>query len=324
MDNLRVPFEILSDPNCWVSAQEMEEFLSQISSLSQTSMEVVGHKTPELHAWGILDSVLKMMPRPQEMWVQPERFLGYFISPQPPIAQVQRTESTLEFDIPIPTDQFPLVTTYLRAAFESLPLYIGPESAQVTWQGIRVKMDWSTQQNSMFSLDQDPGYQISPDLLRSVVVNLEKTSRELEEKNFRLEQRNAELLRAQSELEKQLKSKLHLTEQIVSEATTQKFSALEISSAEGLRQEMGRLNDYMTRALQLIQILSFSEKQNTPAKEALRRMDWEKVPGQFQQTVKNCFQIIDSSLRSPSCQKSSAYTPVKSSTAEEIQPLKLM
>jgi hypothetical protein len=79
-----------------------------------------GHSTPKKKVWGVLDSVLRMMPRPQEIFQQPEKFLGYFISPEPPVENIVRTENGISFDIPLPAEQYPLVTTYLKSAFEAL------------------------------------------------------------------------------------------------------------------------------------------------------------------------------------------------------------
>jgi hypothetical protein len=335
-ENFSAPIEILSDPNCWLKADEMENFLKQVGPIVERHsakdwLQNVGHATPELYAWGVLDSVLKMMPKPQEMWSLPERFLGYFISPQPPVAEIKRTEMTLQFDLPVTSEQYPLITSYLRFAFESLPSYIGREQASVVWDGFHLRMDWSTLQNSIFDEQPDPGYHISPDLLRSVVTDLEKTHRDLEIQNSRLEQRNSELLRAQSELEKQLQNKILISEKVLHVKTETKInSEVKDMSSEELRHELGRLNDYMTRAQQVIQIMASmdgaSSRQKIPVSELLRRVDWSQIPSQFSQTMKRCFEIIDTSKNTPediprssTCQKSSVSTPVKSSTVEAIQ-----
>ena len=47
---------------------------------------------------GVLDSVLRMLPRPHEILNQPERF-SYFISPGPPADNIKRSSNSIEFDL---------------------------------------------------------------------------------------------------------------------------------------------------------------------------------------------------------------------------------
>ena len=183
LDCTSLPEEFLRDPSYWMKAAEMESFLQAAQRLSKEDgplFQKAGHSGPELRSWGVLDSVLRMMPRPHEILAQPQRFLSYFISPEPPIDNLFKTESSIEFDLPISSEIYPLVTTYLKAAFESLPLYVGKPLAQGSWQDIHLKLSWASEQESMFG--QDPGHQISPELLRSVVASLENHQKELEEK----------------------------------------------------------------------------------------------------------------------------------------------
>lgn len=42
--------------------------------------KLVGHECHELRAWGVLDSVIKMMQKPQDLFLQPHRFLSLFPS----------------------------------------------------------------------------------------------------------------------------------------------------------------------------------------------------------------------------------------------------
>ncbi|MEK6627116.1 MAG: hypothetical protein AABY53_00685, partial [Bdellovibrionota bacterium] len=76
-----IPWELLRDSSYWMRAPDMEAFLERLALRSET-LVAAGHKTPKTRVWGVLDSVLRMMPQPQEIFHQPEKFLSYFISPE--------------------------------------------------------------------------------------------------------------------------------------------------------------------------------------------------------------------------------------------------
>ncbi|MEN0058270.1 MAG: hypothetical protein AAGB31_05510, partial [Bdellovibrio sp.] len=201
--------ELLRDPSYWISAPDMEAFLEGILRLplkrEENVLQRAGHEGPSLRAWGVLDSVLRMMPRPQEIFNQPEHFLSYFISPKPPIENLRKDEVSISFDLPLPAEQYPLVTTYLRAAFEALPVYVGQPPAHCEWQGISLKLSWSSQQSSIFTAQEDGGHQVSPELFQSLIEDLQSTQRERED----LQKYIGDLEDKIRDYEKQ---KLHLTE----------------------------------------------------------------------------------------------------------------
>ena len=77
LDSLSATEEFLRDTNCWMRAQEMENLLEQVTRLplrdsEENILQKVGHSGPQLRSWGVLDSVLRMMPRPQEIFAQPD------------------------------------------------------------------------------------------------------------------------------------------------------------------------------------------------------------------------------------------------------------
>jgi hypothetical protein len=96
-----IPWELLRDSSYWMRAPDMEAFLERLA-LKEEVLIRAGHRTPKNRVWGVLDSVLRMMPQPQEIFHQPEKFLSYFISPEPPIENLERLSSGLSFDIPLP------------------------------------------------------------------------------------------------------------------------------------------------------------------------------------------------------------------------------
>ncbi|AGH94930.1 hypothetical protein [Pseudobdellovibrio exovorus] len=272
-----IPWELLRDTSYWMRAPDMEAFLERLS-IDQETLIRAGHRTPKNRVWGVLDSVLRMMPQPQEIFQQPEKFLSYFISPEPPIENLQRIENGLSFDIPLPAEQYPLVTIYLKAAFESLPLYVGQTAAQCEWKDIHFKIVWSSSQQSILSEDSDRN--ISPQLMQDVIRQLQQSSRELEVKNRELQRRNEELLRMSQDKQSATTTKREVVQQDFSEFDFMKKPVHQVA------QNLSRLHDYMVRAHQLVTILSAGQKQ-TPAgiKEALHRVDWEIVKNQYPQLI---------------------------------------
>lgn len=272
-----VPWELLRDPSYWMRAPDMEAFLERLD-LTHAALVSAGHNTPKNRVWGVLDSVLRMMPQPQEIFHQPEKFLGYFISPEPPIENLSRMNAGLSFDIPLPAEQYPLVTTYLKAAFESLPAYIGQSAAHCEWNDIHFKIDWPSAQQSILSEQEDR--QISPQLMQDVIRQLQESSKDLEEKNRELQRRNEELQRFAQQ------QSMHATGE-VREVVQQDFSQFEFMKrpVHQVAQNLSRLHDYMVRAHQLVTILTAGQKPTPGMKEAFRRVDWEIVKNQYPQII---------------------------------------
>ncbi len=268
-----VPWELLRDSSRWLRAPDMEAFLERLS-LSEEQLVKAGHRTPKTRCWGVLDSVLRMMPQPQEIFQQPEKFLSYFISPEPPIENLERLSSGLSFNIPLPAEQYPLITTYLRAAFESLPGYVGQNKAQCSWKDIHFKIEWTEGQQSILN-DENVDRNISPQLMRDVI----RHSRELEEKNRELQRRNEELT--------DLASKSNSSQTPTPQMNAQDFSQFEFMKqpVHQVAQNLSRLHDYMVRAHQLVVLLTAGQKQSAGIREAFHRVDWEIVKEQYPKII---------------------------------------
>ena len=286
-----LPWELLRDPSYWMRAPDMEAFLERLD-LTTSALVNAGQNTPKNRVWGVLDSVLRMMPQPQEIFQQPAKFLGYFISPEPPIENLNRMSQGLSFDIPLPAEQYPLVTTYLKAAFESLPIYIGQSAAHCEWTDIHFKIDWPSAQQSI--MGEEENRQISPQLMQDVIRQLQDSSKGLEEKNRELQRRNEELQRlAQQNLNNDTKEE-------VREVIQQDFSQFEFMRrpVHQVAQNLSRLHDYMVRAHQLVTILTAGQKQSPGIKEAFRRVDWEIVKNQYPQIILESLETLKK-LNSP-------------------------
>lgn len=274
-----IPWELLRDSSYWMRAPDMEAFLERLALRSET-LVAAGHKTPKTRVWGVLDSVLRMMPQPQEIFHQPEKFLSYFISPEPPIENLERHQSGLSFDIPLPAEQYPLVTIYLKAAFESLPGYVGQTYAHCEWSDIRFKIEWPTMQQSILT-EENSERNISPQLMQDVIRQLQQSSGELEEKNRELQRRNEELLRLSQQ--SIADNKVSLPREVVQ----QDFSQFEFMQqpVHQVAQNLSRLHDYMVRAHQLVTLLTVGQKQSPGIKQLFHRVDWEIIKNQYPQLI---------------------------------------
>lgn len=284
---IEVPTEFLRDPSYWLDAAQMEDFLAAIENaflhkpVHQDLLQAAGHACVQLHAWGVLDSVLRMMQKPQDVYFQPERFLSYFVDPAPPVGDLQGGDDFVEFEVPIPSVQFPRVTTYLRAAFEALPLIVGQALASAEWTGTHFRISWREDQHSLFMESNDPGHSIHPNLVRTMAFSLEESQRELERKNKELLIKNQELESAKEQLEDHLQQKV-MSEKLSSVADLAVGLANEIKSPMSQAvNHIHRLQDYFSRAQQLITILIGKGREDPQVREAMRRVDWDYVRHEF-------------------------------------------
>lgn len=280
-----IPWEKLRDSSLWMKAPDMEAFLNRVIKDPQIIISA-GHNTPKNKVWGILDSVLRMMPRPQEIFQQPETFLGYFISPEPPIENIERTEQGISFDIPLPAEQYPMVTSYLKAAFEALPQYVGMPMGEARWNFLRFELDWPKEQGNIL---RDEPHQISPQLMQDVISQLQESSRELEEKNRELQRRNEELL------------KFSQDHKVWPEKTSSEQPSLLKGDFEfdfmnnpkhQVAQNLSKLHDYMVRAHQLVVLLTAGQKQSPGIKQAFHKVDWEIVRSQYPQIILESLELL--------------------------------
>lgn len=291
-----IPEELLRDPSSWMEARELENFLRVASNYYQAEKstenlpELVGHECLKLHSWGVLDSVLRMMDKPQDIFLHPERFLSYFISPTPPLlslnpegegAEVERSS----FEISISSFDYPLTTKYLQSALEALPTFFGRENAHIRWSGKIIDINWETKQDSLFeTLDLERN--VNPDLVETLMKSLEKKQKELEVKNRELLEKNKLLEETQKKLESQYKERIY-SEKLSTLSELASSIAHEINNPLAyVMSNMMRINDYFIRAQQLITILIGQDRLTPPVQEAMRRTDWNLVQRDFPEIVK--------------------------------------
>mgnify|MGYP001185867596 CR=1 FL=1 len=283
-----MPFEFLKDASYWLEAEKMERFLEASDKLlagyeldKGSFIEDLAAQSAQLRAWGVLDGVLRMLPKPQDIFAQPERFISYFISPAPPIANILREDNAMSFMLPISKDEYPLSLSYLKTAMEYLPSFMDREPFQVEWEGNTMRIAWKNQED-LFA--EDPGHMMKPELVRSLASSLEQSQVDLENKNKELMLKNTELENAKNALEKTL-SQLNVPHDAKLEALYVPLSFMQTN--------IHRLQDYMSRSQQLITLLVGQGRKDKQVKEAMHRVDWDYVMKEYPNLINDVYETID-------------------------------
>lgn len=273
-----LPTEFLRDSSCWIPAQDVEDFIANMdrefgAEFNEGLAKLVGHACHELRAWGVLDSVIKMMQKPQDLFLQPHRFLSYFVSPAPPIGNIAKGESSISFDLPISNQEFPYVSEFLRAALEVLPCYLGRGSAHVNWQQTRLEISWSESQPDLLK-DEDLGPNYKPELVQNLMAALEESQRQIEDLRGQLSQQEGG-------------------------EKPQPVPGTDTEFVQGLRTDlvrarghMMRLSDYLVRSQQLVTLLVGQDRLNRQVQEAMRRVDWDYVKSQSSRVAQETADLL--------------------------------
>lgn len=270
-----LPLEFLRDPSQWIPADKMESFLEKVySRLEGSETDVAyesGRQASTLRSWGVLDSVLKLMESPEDIFQQPGRFLSYFISPQPPVIDLKHEDETFYFQVPVTNEQFPFVTAFLTGALEGLPLYMGKSAAKVTWNQSEVSIKWSDRQESLLKGEDQQIRQLDPQLVQSMMESLE------------LEQRHRSISDINNLIAAPENSMVMSTQ--LPEGWSEDF--------KDLKNQFYRLYDYFVRSQQLVTLLVGQGRADRQVKQAMQRVDWEHVQKEFNPLIESVCEKID-------------------------------
>ena len=292
------PSEFLRDPSSWLEADKMEGFLKQIDAefgrgpqIEENLITVCGHMCKDLRSWGVLDSVLRMVQAPKDLFAQPERFLSYFISPAPPLGEIQRGQNSVSFVLPVSEVQFPFVTSYLRGALEALPSYINKPLASVGWDNSRVTIAWSDNQASLFGEAEETDLSLHPELMRNILFNLESSQKQLDELKCSLIAKDEEINHLRALVSRGPQSPQTSFQGSFASAANSLTTPAPTPDATSTRvgevlHELYRLGDYVARGQQLITLLVGQGRQTRQVEEAMRRVNWDYVSSAGPQLVK--------------------------------------
>ncbi|GEM_PF-4161628 len=276
----------LRDPGQWLEADKLESVLGTLEEIerglhlhevSGDYFTRLGHESPRLKAWGALDSVLRILPHPRELYAQPERFLGQFVSPMSPPRFFERSESRVSFRFDFPVDRFPRSARFLKAVLEALPEFIGSgrahaPHAHVEWIGDRVLIDWSDRQVGFEATPQSGLTEpvLSPELARTILADLASSQREVEVARARVKELEQQLLQASAP------SSVQTPLPKAGPGSTAASSHSEDRLRAALH-EVYRFSDYFARAQQMVTLLSRPGVRAPEIETLHRRLGWEKV-----------------------------------------------
>jgi len=273
-----LPTEFLREPSCWIPAVDMEKFLHNLDRefghlFPEHLPTVVGRQCHTLRAWGVLDSVIKMMAKPQDLFLQPHRFLSYFVSPAPTVTNSRREDESIRFELPISNQEFPSVTEFLRCALEVLPCYLGRNPAQATWSESEIHISWSESQADLLK-GEDLAPNFKPELVQSLMQALDESQRQIEDLRSQLSTQN-ESARPQP----------------VPATDTEFVSGLRTHVVRA-RGHMMRMSDYLVRSQQLITLLIAQNRMDRQVQEAMKRVDWDYVKTQSSQVAQETADLL--------------------------------
>lgn len=309
-----VPEEFLRDPACWLEADKMESLLKEIdqqfTDIPDEYVREVGRQNEQLRAWGVLDSVLKMVESPLDIYCQPSRFISYFISPEPPIAAWRQDGEVIRFQLPVLASQYPYVTMYLTGALEGLPLYMRQHLGIVRWRDSEIEILWKQEQENLLPDEERQLRQFNPQWVRTMMDSLEK-----HQKNIENRATSTEMAGISAEELKDLQSFLR-------EAAT-KFDFF-MQESLAVKNDFLKLHDYFVRSQQLITFLVHSGRKTKQVDEAMRRMDWQHVQASYDQMVEQaCERLLKNKSTMQSLvqdfQKFNSETDLKTSQEESLQ-----
>lgn len=332
LECIETPEEFLRDPSYWIKVEELEMFLSRLLErpAAQGGASCVGHdclttiaqSCVEFRSWGVLDSVLRMMNSPSEVFLQPERFLSYFFAPAPVLHQVERSQSGIRFILPFSCEQYPLVSRFLAASFEAIPVFMGKPAASCVWQGQELSLNWDVPQRQIFA-EESVSRQLSPELAREMLKNLQPALAAQNEAAVHSRPVTSTELQSNEWVATANEGSSRLASEAAALAGHDFVAATRESMASGhwqgqlssdydrLRHNIARLSDYMIRAQQIITLMASAQKLSPEVREAMRRVDWALVQQQFPVTVEDCYQLFR--------QTRDAVSP-KNSSSEKSEP----
>lgn len=296
------PIEFLRDPTSWLESDQMERFLGATEAVvldhwrtidrpqSEPPLTAMGHLIHELRAWGVLDSVLRMVQTPRDLFSQPERLLSYFISPAPPIGNVRRGDSEVRFVLPVAPAQIPRTAALLKAALEALPGYINHPHAKVDWTESELTISWSEPQSSLLAAEDERTRSFDPELVRTILNNLESSQRQIEEMKRELHERDEELRSLRSQIAQE--NQRAAARSNPAEARNRVASELSRHALRDSLDRLYRLNDYWGRSQQLITLLVGQGRASPQVQEAMRRVDWTRISQEAPETVKQAISSL--------------------------------
>ncbi len=195
--------EFLKDNSRWLPANQVESLLKRLCKeyagyfVDQDFVVCVGHACFDLNSWGELDSVLKMK-NTQPVFSHLPVLMSYFLEGFNWVV-VENKPGFLSCRCNVSSEDYPLITEYLRAVVEVLPLYTREQTASVKWIRHYMEIRWeATSQTSLFKSDDHLHFK--PELLRDFRHFLEKLEKEMYLQKERIKAQDREIAQLKDQL----------------------------------------------------------------------------------------------------------------------------
>ncbi len=164
------------DSSSWIEVEGLEKLLRALLKLEpklsgEQMLVEAARAASHQRAWGVFDSVLRVMPGVKALYSQPQKLLSHFISPEPVIEDLRWEDESVSFSLSPHLKDFPLSRFYLQSLIEVLPLFSGKPMSQCEWTNSRMKISWSQAQGGFRNLDAEQS--LSPQLIQDLVLGLE-------------------------------------------------------------------------------------------------------------------------------------------------------
>lgn len=272
------PVEFLKDPTSWLEVEEMEKFLTELAQFlsfkdSEQMYREIGLHNFELRAWGVLDSVLKMVESPKDIFDQPDRFLSYFLTPHPEISIDRLADNKILFQLQSRPSARNIMA-YLIGAIEGLPNYMGRPQAQIAQvTSSSYQLSWSDSQESLFDEQEQKRRQFHPEIVQSVMQSFH-------------ENKESDDVIASEAFEKMVGIEVEKRMQAWLDSRKNYDQSL-----FKIKNDFFKMYDYFTRAQQIITLISPTARKAS-VKEAMRRVDWEHIQNEFPKMVESACDSI--------------------------------
>lgn len=237
--------QVALDSERWIPFDQVEYFLEVVmKNVPDFIPKNMALKAMDNRSWGLLDQVLRILQKPEEIYQDPMMFLSYFIKPLNGFKWIDRGEKHSSFETSLSSEEHPLITNYLKGALEVVSHYICGEAAQANWLGTQVSIDWSTHQDSFFK-EREPA-NFKPEIYKEAVGIIQQQQTEL---------------------------------QAFKELSNQKaFQTADTAAREKeLTKDLKVLEDYFLRARQLVSLLKADSGKKKWFKDAVKRLNWEEL-----------------------------------------------
>ena len=171
--------DFIRDPYSLMSAEQVELLLRNIQGAYQQRfidkdlVTTVGHNAPHLKSWGGLESSLTFFDSPRAIYEKIDKLFSFFVSPPLLIYNKRDSKSFFSFQTDFNKDKYPTVRDYFLAVLETLPVFLGKDQTEAKWEGDKVKIYYSQEENLSLPLSSlqkaNPAFLISQLKAREII-----------------------------------------------------------------------------------------------------------------------------------------------------------